>query len=135
VTDRINLRLYKEPGAAEIFVNLKRQDGGYELMVAVIDTGAEYSLLPTDLLQILEYEQADRGAFRIEQAGMARQVFEATEATVTVYLEDVAGSRTPEFGARFWFADTRARLVGFKDILDRAALHIDMLKMEGWLEM
>jgi hypothetical protein len=71
----------------------------------------------------------------ITQAGIAQQDFEATEAFVTIYLEDAAGNQTPSFEILAWFTATRQTLIGFQDILDRAVLHIDMPQRDGWLEI
>ena len=71
----------------------------------------------------------------IHQAGIANQSFEAVEANIVLYLEDLSGQRSPEFEARFWFANTDVRLIGFADILDRAILHVDMPAQSGWLRL
>lgn len=54
---------------------------------------------------------------------------------MTITLEDEVGNLTPPFEILAWFADTDTRLIGFKDVLDRAVLHIDMLQRSGWLEV
>jgi len=131
---RIQLRVYTEPGQAEVFVNIKRRDGGYYTRAAVVDTGAQTSLMPDELMPLVEYRLSERGRFMLEQAGIAAQAFEATEAYVTVFLEDMAGARTAEFEARVWFTDTIKFLIGFSDILDQAVLHLDMPHLTGYLD-
>jgi hypothetical protein len=131
---RIQLRVYMEPGQAEVFVNIKQKDGGYYTRAAVVDTGAHTSLMPDELMPLVEYRLSERGRFVIEQAGIAAQSFEAIEAYVTIVLEDIAGTRSEEFEVRVWFTDTIKFLIGFTDILDRAVLHLDMPNMIGYLE-
>ena len=131
---RIQLRVYTEPGQAEVFVNIKRKNGAYLTRAAVVDTGAQTSLMPDELMPLIEYRLSERGRFVIEQAGIAAQFFEATEAYVTIFLEDTAGNRSGEFEARVWFTDTIKFLVGFTDILNRAVLHMDMPNLSGYLE-
>jgi hypothetical protein len=131
---RIHLRVYREPGQAEVFLNLRRKDGGYDKRAAIVDTGAEVSLLPSLLMGVLEYRSGERGSFIVEQAGIAEQAFEAVEAYVTVFLEDETGNRTDDLEVRVWFAGTRDVLIGFDRLLDRAILHLDMPGMSGYLE-
>lgn len=132
---RVQLTLYRDPGAAEVFLNIRRRDGIDELLAATIDTGAAVSLLPASFLTILDHQPTQRGSITIEQAGIANQTFDAIEAITSVSLVDQYGESTPEFKARFWFAETEARLVGFADILDQAVLHLDMKQLAGWLEI
>lgn len=131
---RIQLRLYRDPGQAEVFINIKRQDGGYDKRAAIIDTGAQMSLLPTLLMSVLAFRPSERGIFSIEQAGIAKQTFQAVEAYINAFLEDESGSRTEDFEIRVWFADASDVLLGFDGVLDRAVLHIDMLGLTGYLE-
>jgi hypothetical protein len=130
----IQLRVYSDPGQAEVFVNIKRKDGGYYTEAGIVDTGAQTSLLPEDLAEILEYRLSERGSFMVEQAGIAQQAFQAIEAYVTLFLEDPTGTQTEEFEVPVWFARTRHVLIGFDNILDRAVLHLDMLRLTGTLE-
>lgn len=132
---RVQLRIYRDPGQAEVFVNIKRKDGGYEKRAATVDTGAEVSLLPGLLMNVLAYRLSERGSFTIEQAGIATQSFEAIEAYVTMFLEDLAGNRADGFETRVWFAETREVLLGFDGVLDRAVLHVDMVNLSGYLEI
>jgi hypothetical protein len=131
---RIALRVYQEPGQVEVFINLKRKDGGYDKRAAIVDTGAQVSLLPRLLMGVLDYRQSEQGAFMVEQAGISQQVFEAVDAFVTVFLEDDTGQRTPDFEIRVWFADTRNVLVGFGGVLERLVLHVDTPNLTGYLE-
>lgn len=132
---RIQLRVYRDPGQAEVFLNIKRKDNGYEKRAAIVDTGAQVSLLPSLLMNVLVYRLSERGSFTIEQAGIATQSFEAIEAYVTVFLEDMSGTRTDDFEVRVWFAATREVLLGFDGILDHAVLHVDMLDLAGYIEL
>ncbi len=131
---RIQLRVYSGPGQAEVFVNIKRKDGGYYTEAGIVDTGAQTSLLPQTLAEILEYRMGERGSFMVEQAGIAQQTFQAIEAYVSLFLEDQTGARTEEFEARVWFARTRHVLIGFDNILENAILHLDMPQLAGYLE-
>jgi hypothetical protein len=132
---RLQLRIYIEPGAAEIFFNILRRDGNYERLSAVIDTGAAVTLLPDDLLETVNYRPGDRGTITIEQAGIAKQAFQAVEHYVYVDLEDQFGQRTGVFEIPVWFTKTSKALVGFAGILDQAILQIDMLQRTGWLDI
>jgi hypothetical protein len=100
-----------------------------------VDTGAEIALFPDELLEVVQYRLSEREKVQIGQAGIAQQDFEATEAYVTVILEDDKGSITSAFEILAWFAPTKQPLIGFQDILDRAVLHIDMPQRNGWLEI
>ncbi len=132
---QIQLRVYQDPGQAEVFLNLKRKDGGYDKRAAIVDTDAQVSLLPSLLMNVLDYRIGEWGSLVVEQAGIAEQAFEAKEAFVTVFLEDVLGNRSEVFEIRVWFAGTREVLLGFDGILDRAVLHLDMPNLSGFLEL
>jgi hypothetical protein len=72
----------------------------------------------------------------IEQAGIARQAFQAIEAEVILRLEDLQGNTSPELTVRAWFADTDKIIIGFQDILDRATLYADFRQSRtGWIEI
>lgn len=94
---RLQLTIYRNPGQAEIYLKLRRQNEGYETRAVFIDTGAEVSLLPDFLLNDIAYRPSERGRFEIRQAGIADQVFSALEAEITIYLEDMVGNRSSEF--------------------------------------
>jgi hypothetical protein len=132
---RIHLRVYVDPGEAEVVCNILVQDGEYERLTAIIDTGAEVSVFPERLLNTASYRLSERGQFTIEQAGIARQTFEAVEAYVTITLEDQYGNVTQLFTIPVWFANTKTPLIGFAGILDKSVLFIDMLRRIGWLEL
>ena len=132
---RLQLRLYTDPGEAQIFCNLLRQDGNEEKLTATIDTGAAISLFPRELLDDVVHRPSENPNVVIGQAGIAGQSFKAVEAYVTISLEDETGNITPPFEIIAWFANTRKRLIGFKDILDKGTLHLDMPQREGWLEI
>lgn len=132
---RLQLRLYLDPGEAQIFCNLLRQDGNDEKLMATIDTGAAISLFPRELLDEIVYRPSENPNVTIGQAGIAGQSFKAFEAYVTISLEDESGNVTEPFEIIAWFANTRKRLIGFKNVLDGGILHIDMLRRDGWLEI
>jgi hypothetical protein len=132
---RLQLRTYRDPGQVEVFLNIKRKDGGYDKRAAIVDTGAQVSLLPEFLMGGLDLRLGERGSFTIEQAGIAKQTFQAREAYITVYLEDASGNRTNDFEMRAWFADASDPLIGFDGILERAVLHVDMVNLTGYLEI
>lgn len=131
---RLQLRLYTDPGEAQIFCNLLRQDGNEEKISATIDTGAAVSLFPQELLDDIVYRTADQPNIMIGQAGIAQQSFTAIEAYITISLEDELGHITPPFEIVAWFAKTSKKLIGFAGILDRSVLHIDMPQQTGWLD-
>jgi hypothetical protein len=110
---RIQLRVYRNPGQAEVFVNIKRKDGGYYTQAGIVDTGAQISLLPQALAEAVAYRLSERGSFMVEQAGIAQQAFQAVEAYVSLFLEDQTGARTEELEVRVWFARARHVLIGF----------------------
>jgi hypothetical protein len=133
---RIQLRLYVNPGEAEITVAIKLPDNTYERMTGKVDTGAEISLLPNDILKKLPpIADEERQIFTVEQAGIAKQSFQVEERQITLILEDQFGNETQPFVARVWFGETEIALIGFQNILDRAVLHIDMPQHSGWLEI
>lgn len=131
---RLQLRIYINPSEAQIFCNLLRKDGNFEKITATVDTGAAVSFFPSQLLEILAYRTTERGKLEIEQAGIAKHSFQATEAYVTISLEDAQGNVTEPFEILAWFADTTTPLLGFEDVLDSAILHIDMPQRAGWIE-
>lgn len=111
---RIQLRIYRNPGEAEIFINLKRKDGGFNKEIAKVDTGAEVSLLPLEMMTIIEHQLIQQQPIRIEQAGIAQQNFQAFEGKVTLFLEDSIGNTTKELEVMVWFAQTQVILLGFE---------------------
>ena len=132
---QLRLRVYKNPGLLEIFLKVLQKDGTDKRLTAAVDTGAETTLLPEYLMNVLAYEPVGREAFRIEQAGIAQQSFEATEAIVTLAQEDEFGAETAKFEAPVWFGGTDYVLLGFNGILDRAVLHLDMPNLSGTLDL
>ena len=131
---KIQLRVYVQPGQAEVFINIRRKDGGYHKQAAIVDTGAQISLLPPELMASLDYRLSENGQITVEQAGIAQQAFQAIEAFVTLHLEDGFGNRTAPTEVRVWFAKTRKVLVGFDGVLERAVLHLDAPRLTGYLE-
>ena len=121
---RVNLKLNLQPGVIESYIRFQAKAGHFEPKLGFIDTGAHVSLFPLSFLDEIEHRIIDEN-FEIEQAGIARQVFKAVEAEVTLYFEDLQGNQSPHLKVRAWFADTTKVIIGFQDILDRATLHID----------
>jgi hypothetical protein len=131
---RIALKLNANPGSIETYVRFKAKEGHYIAWLGFIDTGAEVSLFPLNLLEKLEHKIIDEN-FEIEQAGITRQHFKALEAEITIYLEDLQGNQSEPMLIRAWFAQTTEYLIGFQDVLDRARLDIDYLETRtGWIE-
>jgi hypothetical protein len=130
---RIKLMLYLQPGSVEVFVNFKEKSGEFNTEVAIIDTGAEQSLFPLKFLESYEHKIIKTNLV-IDQAGIAKQGFNAVEAIVTLYFEDKQGNISEEMAVQAWFADTEEIIIGFQDILDRAELHIDYRQSQtGWI--
>jgi hypothetical protein len=133
---RIQLRIYVSPREAEIIFNVRLKDGSYEKSAATVDTGAAVSLFPRYFLDKIEHRLTEkRGVFMVEQAGIANQSFEAVEASMTLFFEDGDGHQTEPFEIPVWFADSDLALIEFAGVLDRSVLHIDMLQLQGWLEV
>ena len=132
---RLQLQIFQHPPVARIVMNIKRHDGQDYLLEAEVDTGAQVSLLPIRLMEILDYQIINKTEIIIDQAGISKQEFSATEAYITHSLEDLQGNQTPQFKARVWFANTSVVLLVFADILDRAILHIDMPQRTGWIDI
>jgi predicted aspartyl protease len=131
----IRIQLLLTVNGAEIVCNFRRKDGSFERITAFIDTGAETSFLPNELMDILDYRLSDNSRVEIVQAGISKQAFIATEAYITVFFEDMLGHQTHEIEARVWFADAYEYLIGFSEILDSGILHIDMTTRSGWFEI
>lgn len=124
------------PGAVECVVNLRKNDGHYTRITAIVDTGAEISLFPETLRADLEFRQTERESVEIEQAGIASQVFTAKEGFVKIFLEDAEGHQSSELEIRTWFGATDQPLLGFAGVLDRAKVFIDMAETRtGWIEI
>lgn len=131
---QIQLRVYVDPGEVEVICKIETLEGQFARVSAQIDTGAEISLFPISMLDMVNYRLTTQGTVSITQAGIAKQTFEAVEAYVTVVFEDTQGNATKPFEVRAWFADTDQSLIGFADVLERGVLHIDMPKQNAWLE-
>lgn len=132
---RLQLRIYVNPGEAQIFCNFQRKDGTQETIAVTVDIGAAISLFPLELLEVIAYLPSGDENVVIDQAGIANQSFEAVEALVTISLEDEFGQLTKPFEIPAWFADSAIPLLGFAGVLDRSVLHIDMPQQTGWLEI
>ena len=132
---RIGLRVYINLGQIEAICNVQRTNGEYERLTAIVDTGAVISLFPLDLLARVSHRVETIEQVIIQQAGIAEQMFEATQCIITVTLEDVEGNKTEPFEILAWFADTQTALLGFEGRLDRAVLHVDMTQLYGYLDI
>lgn len=131
----ITLRVYKEPGQAEVFCNLLMKDGAFERITAVIDTGAQTSLFPIDILDEVAHDFESRQVIHLEQAGISQQAFQGVQCVVTIFLEDIEGNQTRPMEIPAWFANTGIALLGFEGILDQSVLHIDMPTLTGYLDI
>jgi hypothetical protein len=131
---RINLLLSTLPYEIEAYIRLKESNGNFELKKGYIDTGAEKSLFPLELLKYLEHKILDTGV-EVGQAGIARQYFHAVEAEITLYFEDAQGNMSSVMRVRAWFADTEELIIGFQDILEHATLFVDFRQTRtAWIE-
>jgi hypothetical protein len=132
---RIQLRVTRHPDQAEVFLNIKDTSGGYLRQAAIVDTGAQVSLLPEQLMALLDARLVGGERVLLIRAGMESLTFEAVEAVITVFLEDEHGNQTEPFECPVWFAATLDVLAGFGGLLDRAILHLDMPNLTGYLEL
>lgn len=132
---RINLRVYINPGQIEVFCNILRMDGNFERVTTVIDTGAEVSFFPIDLLDVVAHDVESRKVVSLEQAGIAQQQFDGVECMVTAFLEDMAGNQSTVMNIPAVFADTGVALLGFEGVLDRSIVHVDMPRLTGYIEI
>jgi hypothetical protein len=131
---RIALVLNIQPSEIQVFVAYKQKDGILIPNLGTVDTGAEISLFPGSWLKTAEHQILRE--IEIEQAGLAKQTFQATEAEIIIRLEDLQGNISPELHVRAWFAETDRILIGFQDILDHATLHADFLQsLTGYIEL
>lgn len=131
---RLELIVYQNPGQADIFLNIKTADGTFHRVTAIVDTGAEISLLPDILLPSIAYQLTEPAGYTIDQAGITRQSFYVQEAGITVFLEDIHSNRSSEFRIVAWFGNTDKIIIGFGGILERAIFHLDMPNLSGYLE-
>lgn len=132
---RIHLRVYLQPGQIEVFCNILRVNGTYERVTTIIDTGAEISFFPIDLLPIVAHDVESREIISLEQAGMAQQQFDGVGCTITLFLEDIEGNQSIPLEVPAIFADTGTALLGFEGVLDRAVLHLDTPRLSGYIEI
>jgi hypothetical protein len=132
---RIKLDVITVPDkfALECFGQIKRFDGGYEPTTVKVDTGAQISTFPAYVLTYAEHVVIRQ--VEIEQAGIAGQVFTATEAFITLRLEDMQGNRTQDLSIRAWFANTSVALLGWRDLLEMGILHVDAPQRHATFEL
>lgn len=133
---RVRLQVHINPGELLTTVRFIALDQSPIWQLSVIDTGAATSLFPLILLNQIQYRLTQKGRVQIQQAGIARQSFEAVEAMTTIQLEDGFGSQTSSIEIRAWFAETGQALIGFDGVLDRAVLHADLKNgRDAWIEI
>jgi hypothetical protein len=131
---RIELYIEPDPITAYITLGLKRRDGSFEYIVAIVDIGAEVTTIPSRLMMFLDYQVSERGEVIVEQAGIAEHRFGVLEVKAEAFLEDNHKAATQPFQTKIWFANTRLALLGVEQMLDRAILCIDMPNLTGYLE-
>jgi len=132
---RISLLISKDPVQAEVYVNFQQTDGSAHKRPAIIDTGAEISLFPLDLLSFIAFDAHSRQEIILEQAGVVGQKFTAIEVQTHIVLEDSQGNITKSIPIRAWFADTDRWILGMTDALARGILHIDMPALSSYIEI
>jgi hypothetical protein len=86
---RLKLRVYRRPGHSEIFFRITFKNNDTVRMTAVIDTGAQISLLPESLLE--EVNVRNPRKVWVERAGIPEQGFEAIQGTIMLIVEDEQG--------------------------------------------
>lgn len=132
---RLELRVRpNDPVEADILIRFRTTSGFIDWVAAIVDTGAEATVLPMSLMDRLPYRLSPRGRVAVEQAGIARQSFEVIGAYLSVYLEDFSETRTAEFETLVWFTETTRPLLGITQMLDHTVLHLDMPALTGTLE-
>jgi hypothetical protein len=131
---RLALYVKPKPITPIVILNLRRRDGGFERLNAIVDTGAEVTFLPAKQMIHLAYRVSENSEVKVEQAGIANQRFNVLEAYVEAYLEDEQGNVTQPFETKIWFGTTTETLLGVEQMLDRAILHLDMPALTGYLE-
>jgi hypothetical protein len=132
---RVNLLLSLDPNEVEVYIQLQRKDGILAWETGYIDTGAEKSLFPLRILEMIDHTVLNSGIV-IRQAGIAKQDFEVIEAKFTLRFEDLQGNTSNSMEVSAWFGDTADILIGFKDILEHATLFIDYRQSRtGWIEL
>lgn len=132
---RVSLRVTQDPPQAEVMLRCLRFDGNWEFITAVVDTGAEVSLLPSQWRDIIAHDRAETIPMRVERGGRDDVVYDTLEAKVTAYIEDEQGNQSEPFLMTVWFAPTNATLLGMTGALDRAVLHLDMPTLTGYIEL
>jgi hypothetical protein len=131
---QISLNLITQPHEIETNIIMKSKGAFVYRSIGIVDTGAQKCLFPLNMLDFLDYEDVEE--VELEQAGIAKQTFRAKEATISLKLEDRYANTSPELTVRAWFADTDKIIIGFQDILDRAALYADFRQTQtGWIEL
>jgi hypothetical protein len=116
---RITLNLLTHPHEIEATIIIKSSGAFVYQSTGIIDTGVQRCLFPLSMLDLIDHEDVEE--VLLEQAGIAKQAFQAKEASIFLKLEDRHGNISPELHVRAWFAETDRILIGFQDILD--ALH------------
>lgn len=129
---KVNLEVKIEPSAAIVSVAIRTTDS-WQVVSAVVDTGAEMSLFDVSLLHEIEYQLLDTVV--VEQAGIANQAVTLIEAEIQALVFDMAGNYSRLMTMKAWFTNTAQHLLGFEGILDASRLVIDMPKREAYLDV
>jgi hypothetical protein len=129
---RVDLRVYVNPGHAEVYLRFDLANGSTQRVTATVNTGSRGTLLPENFLNRIEYHDPRR--VWIEPEGLTAEAFEAIEADVFVRAEDEVGNQTAPFEIVIWFAGTYDFIAGFNGLLNAAILHLDMPNLSGYLE-
>ena len=132
---RVSLRITQSPPEAEVMIRFLRADGGWLYITANVDTGAEITFLPIDLLAILAYDTVNTAHLTVERAGVKKANYEVVETSILVQIEDEFGNVSQPFTMPIWFGQTSVRLFGMTNALERGALHLDMQALSGYIDI
>lgn len=132
---RIALMISKNPSEAEVFVRFVKDKDIIYRLPAIIDTGAQISLFPLELLELLSPTAFNQEEVIIEQAGIAGQEFKAIRTHVHLSFEDFDGNITYPMLVEAWFANTERWIIGMADIIERGVLHLDIPNLSGYIDL
>lgn len=130
---RAELLFFVNPLSIGLNLLIKQRTGEWVIKEVLIDTGAEYGLMPFDLLEPLEHRITAQ--IEVEQAGLAGHYFAATLAEISVKIADQAGRESRILPVQVMFADTDIYLVGFEGFLNEAVMCMDVPNRTGYLEI
>jgi len=132
---RISLQITQNPPQAEVIIRFLRKDGSWLFVTATVDTGAEITFLPEDILNVIDYNTAQTSYLTVERAGIRNADYKVTETIVTVQLEDAFGNISQPFEMPIWFGQTKVQLFGMTNAIQRGVLHLDMPSLSGYIEL